>query len=916
MRNLQSLLGLGLAATLAAQTPSLLLEKSDGGTGSLFGMATCFVGDINDDGRSEIAFTSPYSNANGTGAGAVHVYRSDGTKLYTILGTAYQVLGTAIAAVGDVNDDGRPDFVVGGRGTVSDHGLMNLYSGADGSLLRSSSGSIGERFGFQVAGVGDIDADGIPDYACTVSHLGGLVLLWSGQDGQLLRTISLGALGADTSLTIANVGDIDGDGVLDLGVGISLWSSSISGCGTARVYSGKTGALLVERLGTTVNGALGTALAPLGGDWDGDGRVDFIVGAPGQDDGAGPDAGVVLVLSVHGTVLARYQGLPGDRLGSSVAGGGDVDGDRIADLVVGATGKYVRIYSGAVGHPPLHTLNALATNEGFARSLDLRGDLDGNGFSDLAVGAHNADPGRSGKGYVYSLGHSWLPKLVLDKVGVTPTGTGVRVCFVGDLDGDGRSELATLSSDWSMVAVFRADGTHLFDIQRDYHFETPTSLAAVGDVNGDGVADIALGSSFKDTTHFLNGCVTVHSGAGGALLYWIQGQNHNEAPAWIAAGVGDLNGDGYADFAAGSLTANAVRIWSGKDGALLTTIPGDANGELFGYAVAGVGDIDGDGVPDIGIGAPAATRRAPQGGLVRVYSGRTFAAIAEKTGNTTNEGLGSSIGFLGGDWDGDGLDDYVAGSPRNDDGAGFESGSLFVFNIYGHVLHRFDGAPGDRFGAVVTGGGDVDGDGKPEVAGASIGRYLKVFSGAGDHPTLHKIPATGSSFATWIDLRDDFDGDGFADLAVGTPGENRTSVYDLDHQGTPPRAILRGRACSTSDGRLPHIEVRGRSAIGTALGFKLRGAKSSAPVVMLLGLSMDLKLGPYGAPGCTAYVNPLVTVPGTANAAGYATLPSLQIPLNAALVGLRLDAQCGMPDAAANLLGVVLSTYATFWVGF
>lgn len=926
MNTLLKILGSGLAGTLAAQTPALLLQKSDGGTGSYFGTSACYVGDIEDRGRSCVAFGAPFASGGGTGAGAVQVYRADGTLRFTIVGTAYQSLGLAIANAGDVDKDGRPDILVGGNGTVSQTGVMNLYSGADGTLLRHATGiAAGDRFGMSLAGLGDVNGDGYPDYACAELHAsGGDVLVWSGKDGTLLRTIFGAAPGEGAGITIANVGDIDGDGVADLGIGLPAATTSIAGGGIARVHSGKTGALLVERSGTTVNGGLGTAIGAVGGDWDGDGRVDFVVGAPGQDDGAGANSGVALVLNVNGTLLARFQGLAGDRLGGSVAGGRDLDGDRIPDVAIGAVGRYVRIWSGAAGHAVLHTLNAFASNEKFACALDLRGDLDGNGFADLAIGASNADPALSGRGYVYDLGHSWLPKVMLNKLGGAGLAKlGTYACFVGDVDGDGRSEVAFAAPGLGTVRVFRADGTLRTTITvGNPTLEPITALAAAGDVNGDGVPDILVG--VLDSGAFLAGYAKVYSGVDGSLLRAHQGSS-GEKLGTAVAGVGDADGDGYDDYAASAILGlpsaqGYVRVWSGKTGAVIATFPGDAPGELFGFAISGVGDIDGDGVPDLGVGAPRATRRAPQGGLVRVYSGRTFLVLAEKTGNTTNEALGTSVAPLGGDWDGDGLDDYVSSSPQNDDGSGVDAGSVFVFNIAGNVLHRFDGAPGDKFGATATGAGDVDGDGIPDVAGSALGKYVKVFSGAGDHATLHTFTSTEATWGTVLDLRGDLDGDGFADLVVGVPGAGASSegqglVYDLDHAGTPARAQTRGRACPTSDGRLPHVDLRGRSALGATLGFRLRGGKSTTPVAMLLGVAMDLALDPYGAPGCTGYVNPVVTLTGTTDAGGRASFPSLTIPFNGALLGLRLDVQFALPDAAANLLGVVLSNEAAFWVG-
>ncbi|MCU0867595.1 MAG: hypothetical protein MUC36_27755, partial [Planctomycetes bacterium] len=440
------------------------------------------------------------------------------------------------------------------------------------------------------------------------------------------------------------------------------------------------------------------------------------------------------------------------------------------------------------------------------------------------------------------------------------------------------------------------------------------------DVDGDGVPDLVFGC--LDHGAFSAGQVRVCSGVDGTVLRAASGNNGDQL-GFAVAGVGDLDGDGFDDYAAGAPLGlpsvhGYVRVWSGRTGAILQTMAGDAPQEWFGAAIAGVGDIDGDGVPDLGVGAPLATRRAPNGGFVRVYSGRNFAPIAEKTGNTTDENLGTSVAALGGDWDGDGLFDYVAGSPRNNEGAGTDSGSVFVFNLGGHVLHRFDGSPGDRLGAVVAGAGDVDGDGRPEVAGSALSRYVRVFAGRGDHALLHEFTAPQPRFGTAIDLRADLDCDGMADLVLGAAGggggNGVLQGLDLDHPGTPARVLVRGRACPTSAGRLPHLDPRGRPALGNAFAVRLRAAGVGAIAALAVGLPMQLDLTALGAPGCTAAVNPFGLLAAVTSATGVATFP-IAVPRDTALLGVRLDCQSLVFDAGANALGIVFSTQLVAWIG-
>lgn len=218
----------------------------------------------------------------------------------------------------------------------------------------------------------------------------------------------------------------------------------------------------------------------------------------------------------------------------------------------------------------------------------------------------------------------------------------------------------------------------------------------------------------------------------------------------------------------------------------------------------------------------------------------------------------------------------------------------------------------------MAGAGDVDGDGRPEVAGSALASYVRVFSGVGNHAMLHEFLATHARFGTALDLRADLDGDGMADLLLGAAGAGggvgTLQVLDLDHPGTPARALGRGRACATSNGRLPHLDPRGRPALGNAFAVRLRAASASALALLAVGLPMQLDLTSFGAQGCTAAVNPFGTLVAITSAEGGATFP-VAVPYDAALLGVRLDFQALVVDVAANGLGITFSTQVVAWIG-
>src|SRR5690606_5422152 len=158
-------------------------------------------------------------------------------------------------------------------------------------------------------------------------------------------------------------------------------------------------------------------------------------------------------------------------------------------------------------------------------------------------------------------------------------------------------------------------------VLREHHGETKGSgygfgLAFLGDVDRDGTIDYAIGAPRDLSRPESEGAVTVHSGKSGRVLFAHRGEGHGTAFGFALAG-GDCDGDGIADVVVGApyaskgelLQAGSVQFFSGKDGRLLREISGRTTGESFGWAIVELGDVDRDRVTDYAIGAPFADRR-------------------------------------------------------------------------------------------------------------------------------------------------------------------------------------------------------------------------------------------------------------------------------------------------------------------
>ncbi|MGB8167133.1 MAG: Calx-beta domain-containing protein [Chthoniobacteraceae bacterium] len=548
--------------------------------------------------------------------------------------------------------------------------------------------------------------------------------------------------------------------------------------------------------------------------------------------------------SLTGTNGFKISGVAAeDRAGVSVSNAGDVNGDGFDDVIVGAnladpnglsSGSSYVVFGRAAGFAANLDLSSLDGTNGFklngaavadnaGAAVSAAGDVNGDGFGDLIIGALGADPGDTNTGASY---------VVFGRSSFTSTA--------------GTIELSSLNG----TTGFTISGVAAND-------SAGRAVAAAGDVNGDGFDDLIIGASTADPHGTDSGAAYVVFGHAGpfatnlnlSALNGANGFKLSGAAADDRAGVsvrsaGDVNGDGFADVIVGAGRADPNGSISGASYVIfgraagfaanldLSTLNG-ANGfklsgvaanDYSGRSVSGAGDINGDGFDDLIIGAHFADPHGNYSGASYVVFGQAAAFAANLELSILNGPNGFKISgaaaysysgvsvSAAGDVNGDGLDDLIVGAFGTDTHGSLSGASYVVFGKTGTFTANLDlssltGTNGfrisgealdDRSGSVVSAAGDVNGDGFDDVIigalgadphGSYSGASYVVFgfdTGAVTHPgTGNGETLTGDAAANvMIGGRgaDTFLGNGGADVQRGGEGNDVLAVSDLTFQ--------------------------------------------------------------------------------------------------------------------------------------
>ncbi len=418
--------------------------------GDMAGYWVAGAGDLDGDGLDDLAIGAMKSDRMGLDSGAVYLV-SGHTKGEASLSTAAGILdaewlgdrlGSALGPVGDLDGDGYGELLVGAyRESATDEGAAYLVYGPPSGTVSVASAhaklvgeDVGDYTGFSVAAPGDVDGDGVADLLVgSRNHTDGAGAAYV-VSADVSGTLDLGGadarlegVGSDHAAVVAAIGDVDGDGLADIGVGAYGHDEPAEDAGAAYVvcapaagvWSMEDATAVYEGEAAVDSAGMGLAAA---GDVDGDGYDDFVIGAPfeasvNEGNGAaylvrGPPAGDTSL----GDAWLKLTGIADyGAAGRAVAGGHDADGDGWLDLLVGAYYGVTSDLEGTTylvrgpfpsGELSLGDADAAMVGEavddhaGFSVSF---AEVNGDGFADVLIGAYNNDVAATSAGAAYLL---------------------------------------------------------------------------------------------------------------------------------------------------------------------------------------------------------------------------------------------------------------------------------------------------------------------------------------------------------------------------------------------------------------------------------------------------------------------------------------------------------------------------------
>ncbi|GAX59205.1 hypothetical protein SCALIN_C01_0136 [Candidatus Scalindua japonica] len=841
-----------------------------------FGFLVSTAGDVNGDGYDDVIIGAPlYSNGE-LYEGRAFVYHGSALGLSAAadwMDESNKVLaffGVGLATAGDVNGDGFSDIIVGADSYNNgefEEGMAFLYHGSSSGLSTTADWTdegdqVSAYFGFSVSTAGDVNGDGYDDVIIGANGYDngevneGKAFVYYGSSSGISTIadweVESNQVNSVYGWAVSSAGDVNGDGYSDVIVGAPFYDNGEKNEGMVFMYLGSSSGLSINADWTAESdqeAALMGRLVSTAGDVNGDGYSDVIVGVHEYDNGE-IDEGLAIVYlgSSTGLSMTGDWSAEGNQnraiFGRSVSTAGDVNGDGYSDIIVSAPfydngesqeGK-VFVYMGSpagLGTTADWKAEGGQTSAYFGISATTAGDVNGDGFGDVIVGAYEFDSGEVNEGKVFMyLGSLLGPSTTADweaEGDQANASFGVSVSTAGDVNGDGYSDIIVGANkydngetDEGRVFVYNGSSSGLgasavWTAEGDQAYASfGVSVSTAGDVNGDGYSDIIIGSCTYDNGEIDEGKAFVYHGSASGLSIttdWTAEGNQGSANyGWSVSTAGDVNNDGYSEvivgaplYENGETNEGMASVYNGSSSGLSSAADWTAEGSqanaYFGISVSAAGDVNADGYGDVIVGAPLYGNGESYEGMASVYHG-SFSGLNTLADWTVESDqalalFGISVSTAG-DVNGDGYDDVIVGSRFYDNGETDEGMAVvYLGSSWGISPTAFWTAEGNQisayFGWSVSTAGDVNGDGYSDViVGAPLYNngeadegmaFLYLGSSSGLNTT-----STGdwtgegnqhSAYFGWsVSTAGDVNGDGYSDIIIGAYGYDSGEVNE------------------------------------------------------------------------------------------------------------------------------------------
>ena len=871
----------GISSTAAA-----ILESNQ--ASAQFGIAVATAGDVNGDGFSDVLVGANLYDGGQTDEGAVFIYHGAAGGINTTAAIRLESnvtasnFGIAVATAGDVNSDGFSDIIAGSNlfsfGQTNE-GVAIVYRGSATGIVNTTAAILqinqaGANMGISVASAGDINGDGYSDVIVGVPlYNGGLAgegaaTIFTGSASGInltaAATLESNQLNANMGQSVSSAGDVNGDGYGDVVIGANLYDKGQTDEGAAFIYHGSAAGIVAVAVDTLesnqASANFGRSVAAAG-DINGDGYSDVIIGCHLYDNGQ-TDEGVAFVFQgssagIINTAIATIESnLASGNMGIAVASAGDNNGDGYSDVIVGANlfdnGETdegaVFIYNGsaasirliqatALANSPLNNLKTNQSLDLFGTSVAAAGDVNGDGFSDIIVGAMQFDHGEANEGaaFIFHGTASGISTVAADTVeGNSATAfMGAAVSSAGDVNGDGFSDIIVGAYNYNkgqtgegIAVVYYGSVNGINTLSGDTIQSNQISarlgntVACAGDINGDGYSDVIVGANLFDYGQTDEGIAVIYYGAASGinplLGDTLQCNQVSANFGYSVSGAGDINGDGYSDiiigakyYDRGQVDEGAAFIYYGSSNGIINTpvatLDDDIQSDIFGSAVACAGDVNGDGYSDVLVGAPGFDNNMPNAGATYVYHGSaagldTIPAVRlEAQVSQFNDAFFGAAVAGAGDVNGDGYSDIIAGAPQYTFGNSYEGRSYVFLGSPNGVVPVINavlitGMSSSFNGSSVASAGDINGDGfsdvisgSPRAATPFIASAYVYYGNGGDMGLQNKVRLYNSDQTTPLQQSNNSDLLFSAGLSAKSPmgRQKGKMVIETIRNGTP-----------------------------------------------------------------------------------------------------------------------------------